>query len=321
MRKPSVFIGSSSEGESIAYAIQENLEAIAEPYVWTQGVFELGDSYIESLIKELDKADFAILVLTEDDVTISGGKENVSPRDNVLFELGLFIGRLGRNRSFFVYDKLKDIKIPSDLAGISGAAFTLHESGNLAASLGSASNKIRNAIANTGNREKIDLTQADAFNKQNQFCKKVTGYWWERIKPDSKSALSFVHIEFDETILMLKLKGRTYDINGNYSAHWESKSAGIQINERKTFYQWEGWFTASPSEPIEGFGEIFFSANEDAFMEANGIFSNISIVDLKSIHKSSFDLRRASENEIATMHSKDKQKIGDAVANKMDEMD
>ncbi len=68
---------------------------------------------------ELEKHDFAVLVLTPDDVTESRGASQLSPRDNVLFECGLFMGRLGRERAFIVCDKSTKLKLPSDLAGVS----------------------------------------------------------------------------------------------------------------------------------------------------------------------------------------------------------
>lgn len=320
MNKPVVFIGSSSEGEKIAYAIQENLEKDADVYVWTQGVFELGSSYLESLIKELDKADFAILVLTEDDITISRNQQTVSPRDNVLFELGLFMGRLGRDRSFFVYDKNKNIKLPSDLLGITGAAFTMQQSGNLNASLGAACNKMRTAILATGVKPKIDLTELNVYAQQVNFCSKITGYWWERIRPDKTSALSFVNIHYDKEMLMLKMKGRSFDESGEYTAHWETKSASIHLKEQKVVYYWQGWFPSKPSEPFEGVGEITFYGLQNVFTEGNGIFSNINVADIKSIVKSSFELSRSNSEEEVIMYSKDKEKIAQLIKKKIGEM-
>lgn len=320
MSKPTIFIGSSTEGESIAYAIQENLENIADVYVWTQGVFELGSSYIESLIKELDKADFAVLVLTEDDITISRSQQTVSPRDNVLFELGLFMGRLGKDRSFFVFDKTKNIKIPSDLSGISGAGYLLQQSGNLKASLGVASNQIRNAVLKSGIRARVKQENINAYFKKLAFCNKITGYWWERIKPDANSALSFVNIKYDEELLVLKLNGRTYDAKGNYIAYWESGSSGVHYVEKKVFYKWKGWFPSTPDEPFEGVGEIFFYGEEDSFTEANGIFSNINISDIKSIRNSSFELSRSNDSEVDIMYSKEKEKIAKLIVDKIQQM-
>lgn len=320
MKKPNIFIGSSTEGELIAYAIQENLEKDGDVIVWTQGIFELGDSYLESLVKELDKADFAILVLTEDDITISRNQQTVSPRDNVLFELGLFIGRLGRNRSFFVYDKSKNIKLPTDLAGISGAGFTIQQSGNITASVGAICNKIRNAIAKTGARIKIDQLQIDAYHERLDFCNKITGFWWELIRPNALSALSFISIHYDEETLNLKMTGRSYDTEGNYIAYWESKSTGIHFREHKVFYYWEGWFPSKPSEPFEGVGEVSFYSLVEIFKEGNGIFSNINITDIKSIQKSSFELSRSTVAEESVMYSKDKKRIADLITDKLSKL-
>jgi hypothetical protein len=119
MAQPSVFIGSSSEGLEVARAIGEGLESNAEPVIWDEDVFEFGRGYLEELVAELEKHDFALLVLTPDDVVESRGDSQKSPRDNVLFECGLFMGRLGRDRTFIVCDRSTKMKLPSDLSGIS----------------------------------------------------------------------------------------------------------------------------------------------------------------------------------------------------------
>ena len=320
MNKPTIFIGSSSEGAPIAYAIQENLENLGDVYVWTQGVFEFGSSYLGSLIKELDKADFAILVLTEDDITISRNEEAGSPRDNVIFELGLFIGKLGRDRSFFVYDTEKNIKIPSDLSGINGAGYKLQQSGNLVASMGAACNKIRTAVSKTGLKPKINPAQINAFNRRFEFCNKITGYWWECIKNDENVALSFLTIQYDEELLILKLEGRTFNSNGDYVAFWESKSSGIHFDEQRLFYSWVGWHPSSPSSPFEGSGEIKFSGSDDVYMRGNGIFSKLNISNLKSIKKNAFELSRCTQAEVDTMDSKNKEAITQLVIDKISQM-
>lgn len=62
--------------------------------------------------------DFAVLVLTPDDKTTSRGKVKAAPRDNVIYELGLFTGALGRERALVVVPSAVDIKIPTDLLGV-----------------------------------------------------------------------------------------------------------------------------------------------------------------------------------------------------------
>jgi predicted nucleotide-binding protein len=98
-QRPKMFIGSSLEGLQIAKAIQANLDQDCETTVWSQGVFGLGEGTLETLVDRLDDFDFASLVLTPDDLIKSRKGSSPTPRDNVLFELGLFIGRLGRKRT------------------------------------------------------------------------------------------------------------------------------------------------------------------------------------------------------------------------------
>ena len=147
MTRPPVFIGSSSEGITIAQTIRAQLKDDAEITIWYEGVFRNGQGYLESLFNALDKFDFAILVWTPDDMTQSREQTSQSPRDNVLFECGLFMGRLGRNCTFIVYDADKGIKIPSDLVGVTLATYRgARRDGNLMAAVGEARDRIREVI-------------------------------------------------------------------------------------------------------------------------------------------------------------------------------
>ena len=153
--RPSVFVGSSSEGLDVAEAVQRNLEPAADITLWSQGVFGLSHGYLESLMKAVGGCDFAILVLTADDLVESRGQTAMAPRDNVLFELGLFMGRLGRERCFFVFDKSQALKLPTDLLGIAAAQYQPHRDGNLDAALGSACTKIKQAFRKVGPRPRL----------------------------------------------------------------------------------------------------------------------------------------------------------------------
>ena len=133
------------------------LDKNCEVTVWDQGIFGLSKGTLESLILTLDKFDFAILLLTPDDMTTSRDETKQSPRDNVLFELGLFVGGLGKNRTYIVYDRTKKIKLPSDLAGITAATFQEHSDGNLEAALGACCTQIENEIMKQGVRINNEL--------------------------------------------------------------------------------------------------------------------------------------------------------------------
>ncbi|MBN2316505.1 MAG: nucleotide-binding protein [Sedimentisphaerales bacterium] len=122
MLKPRVFIGSSTESLDIARAIELNLSRDCETTLWESGVFKLSHSTIEDLEATICTCEFAVLVLTPDDIVTSRSKKAAAPRDNVVFELGLFVGSLGRERTFVVCDP-KAAKIPSDWLGIKVARF------------------------------------------------------------------------------------------------------------------------------------------------------------------------------------------------------
>ena len=146
--KPVLFIGSSSESLDIAYAAQENLEDCAQVIVWTQGLFDLSRSFLESLVDTLDETEFGLFVFAPDDLTRIRGQAIETTRDNVVFELGLFIGRLGRERTFILMPKDDgSLHLPTDLMGINTATFEKPENPKfLVPALGAACNKIRRAI-------------------------------------------------------------------------------------------------------------------------------------------------------------------------------
>ena len=131
--RPRVFIGSSSEGLSVALAIQVNLETDAECTVWNQGAFEPSKTTIESLVEQLAAYDFAIIVLTPDDLIITRGETASAPRDNLIFELGLFVGGLGRARTFMVLPQGRSIQLPSDLMGVTAVTYVHRADENLIA--------------------------------------------------------------------------------------------------------------------------------------------------------------------------------------------
>jgi predicted nucleotide-binding protein len=145
-KRPSVFIGSSSEGLPIAELIQLNLDSSCGCVIWSQGVFGLSEGTLESLVSAAAKFDFAILALTPDDLVTKRDVPGQQPRDNVLFELGLFMGKLGRDRTFIVHGRGQDLNLPSDLAGITRATFTLRKDGNTRAALGPVCTQLKTSM-------------------------------------------------------------------------------------------------------------------------------------------------------------------------------
>ena len=74
--------------------------------MWTQGVFGLSESTIESLMKEVNTSEFGIFVFSPDDAVRMRGKLFSAPRDNVVYELGLFSGALGGKDAFSLLRKV-----------------------------------------------------------------------------------------------------------------------------------------------------------------------------------------------------------------------
>lgn len=151
MTKPRVFIGSSVEGLHVAYAVQQNLLHDAEVTVWDQGIFELSRTTIESLTKALQESDFAVFVFSPDDLTRIRNSTAPSVRDNVLFEFGLFIGRLGRDRVYFLLPMGGDLHLPTDLLGITPGKYeTQRSDGSMQAATGPACHQIRTQMSALG---------------------------------------------------------------------------------------------------------------------------------------------------------------------------
>lgn len=118
-KNPIVFLGSSTKGKRKLAPIIKILKKnniVVKP--WTMDVFNLSRTTIENLEICLQKCDFAILVVTGDDKTIKNGKEVISPRDNIIFEIGLSMGYLGRERTICLLYEPTKIDFPSDLSGV-----------------------------------------------------------------------------------------------------------------------------------------------------------------------------------------------------------
>ncbi len=158
-----IFIGSSTEGIKIAEYIQHTLNSdplnndpsdkTFECILWNDGqVFKQNTSYLDSLLKAASMFDFGILVATKDDKSVSRRKGFRMPRDNVIFEFGLFIGRLGINRAFILQEI--EAKLPSDMAGITVAQFAATSNLKKSVSLNKEINKLKEEIL-----EKVKLKE------------------------------------------------------------------------------------------------------------------------------------------------------------------
>jgi hypothetical protein len=142
--KPSLFIGSSVEGLPIANAIQQNLEHDCNPNIWSQGIFQLSSTVLDDLLAAIKTYHFAIFVFTPDDLIKIRDNTIATVRDNIVFELGLFFGGLGKERVFYVKPRGGELQIPSDLLGITPGTYDeQRDDQNLMAALGPFCNQVR----------------------------------------------------------------------------------------------------------------------------------------------------------------------------------
>jgi predicted nucleotide-binding protein len=150
--KAKVFIGSSSEASTIAFALQQCIESQC-PESECSGVFKPGKNFLTSLVSTAMDSDFAILIAGRDDLMVWRGEDVAIPRDNVTFELGLFIGVLGTERKY-IFCPENAPKLPSDLDGITDIRFRDREDKNFQATLRPGATQIVQEIRDLGPRDR-----------------------------------------------------------------------------------------------------------------------------------------------------------------------
>lgn len=142
--KPQCFIICSKEALPIARSLRIGLQYVADVTVWSdEEIFPAGGYPIEALEKEVGHSDFGIALAEPDDLIYSRDKLSMTPRDNVLFELGFFMARLGRHRTLLLTPRRGELKLPSDFKGLTPIPY---EAGDLPKSLGPTIDQVVNII-------------------------------------------------------------------------------------------------------------------------------------------------------------------------------
>jgi predicted nucleotide-binding protein len=151
--KVKVFIISSAERLDIVREI-ENAFDYDKFHVksWTHNIFCASNYPLDDLISELNDCDFAIAIAHDDDQIITRRKKHPFPRDNVIFELGMAMGILGRNRAFLMKPRDSNVHLPSDITGLTPITYKYEENSDLANLLSPACNQIRSQIKKLGVR-------------------------------------------------------------------------------------------------------------------------------------------------------------------------
>nr|WP_281366534.1 nucleotide-binding protein [Nocardioides thalensis] len=160
-----MFIGSSTEGLIVVRNLQRELEDhnICRVEAWNRGIFEPSSFTLEALQSAADRADYAVLIATPDDVTRIRDVEHRTMRDNVLFEFGLFIGAIGRNRTYLLAPNGADLRFPSDLSGLTQLRYNPPaDPRDLQAALNGAALDIENQIRLHGWRPRTSMADGQA---------------------------------------------------------------------------------------------------------------------------------------------------------------
>lgn len=161
--RPHVFVGSSKEQLRWARAVHGELDEDGEVTVWTQGVFRPTRADLTSIAAEARRSDFAIFIFAPDDLATIRSEEHAIVRDNVIFELGLFVGELGPERCFLLIPRQERLHLPTDVAGVPTLEYEPDRpDGNRAAAVGSACHRVRDEIECQGIRPRSPFADVEA---------------------------------------------------------------------------------------------------------------------------------------------------------------
>jgi hypothetical protein len=320
-----LFIASSSEGVDVAEAMHRLLVSTpalkhVEVAPWFRQ-FDLSKTNIESLEKACAEADFALFVLTADDVTTSRKKKGPSPRDNVVFELGLFMGSIGRDRCFIVAQAKTDLKVATDLAGVGIATFERSKEAKLDSALDRAAVQVAQGVADQPSRFKVSREVVASQESARAFAMRIEGSWWERMLLDDGNTLSFFNIEQDVVPNSVRLDGKSYGKSGAQAAKWDSLLARVDPGAKKIIYHWEGRHLAQSrtNVPFHGFGEMQFdvpSSPAGPITNGGGRFWNVDEFHPERTIVKPIQLRRVADPKAISTMTRGSEKAKQALVRK-----
>lgn len=193
-----LFIGSSAEGLPVARNVQAELErhGVCEVERWDQDVFEPSGYPLDSLLRVAGRVDFAVLVASPDDVTMSRGADEPSVRDNVVLEFGLFVGALGRERTYLL--ATGNARLPTDTLGLTRLPYRERSDGNLLAAVNDAVLQVELQVKRLGRRGVTEASpgtpgsdQAALDRELDRLCANAKAQGWT-VKTNSPTTLRLV---------------------------------------------------------------------------------------------------------------------------------
>jgi len=294
MDRPRIFLGSSGKQERLLKSLTSGLASVADVEPWTT-VFNPGVNTLDRLVELTREVDFAAFVFAQDDWTSPTAGDPgtsipgmASPRDNVVFEAGLFGGVLGMRRTFILH--ANGAKLPTDLLGLTVVRYppTLTP-----AELKEVNQKVRSAIEVVGRRALIE------------------GDWWQYSltarTEHEPSAVSLLRISRDRAG-GLEINGRSWQEDGTLSARYWSEATRERSDPGGVFYFHHGERPRHPDAPrFEGTGEIKLEStdraagyytirvdNEPALsVRTSGVYLRADTGDWTVLESGSVDERRA----------------------------
>ena len=297
MIKPRIFLGSSGKQADLLHALTHGLEEVAHVEPWTT-VFDPGVSTLERLVELTREVDFAAFVFAQDDWTSVGApavdSAQASPRDNVVFEAGLFGGVLGMRRTFILH--ANGSKLPTDLLGLTCVRY---DGGTADAEIESICQKIRKAIEGQGRAARIE------------------GHWWQYSLTErtakEPSAISILKISRDRDG-SLQVSGRSWQEDGTLSARYWSEASKEKNDAGGIFFYWKGERPMHPNAPkLEGIGEILLESAD----RASGYWTTRAETGPKVNARTSGIFLRSAPEDVGIMDGSDIQKRAQLISDRL----
>ena len=299
MDKPRIFLGSSKQQEELVQALTRGLEDIARVEPWTMS-FNPGTTTLGRLLELTREVDFAAFVFAQDDwtaasppATLPQGAGQASPRDNVVFEAGLFGGVLGMRRTFILH--AHGAKLPTDLLGLT----TLRYEGTTPDEIRDIKEKLRQAILNEVQTPGIE------------------GLWWQYSLTErtakEPSAVSLLRVGRDRDGI-LQVAGRSWQADGRLSARYWSEAVKAKKDPIGVFYYWKGERPLDPNAPqLEGTGEILLESAD----RASGYWTTRADGRQKVNARTSGVYLRARPEDLTIMDGRDDRQRAELIAEQL----
>ena len=300
MDKPRIFVGSSGKQTKLLQALTRGLEDIAHVVPWTTS-FNPGTTTLERLLELTHEVDFAVFAFAQDDWTTSGSSVSppmetgqASPRDNVVFEAGLFGGTLGMRRTFILH--ANGAKLPSDLLGLTCIRY------------GEATSAAEMRVINQKLRKAIESECQVA---------RIEGLWWQFSLTERSirepSAISLLQISRDRDGA-LGLSGRAWQEDGTLSARYWSEAAKERKDPSGIFYYWNGERPRHPNAPqLHGTGEIRIESAD----RAAGYWTTRSDTDPNVNERTSGVYLRADPEDMTILDGRDDRRRAELIAERL----